>query len=157
MGVPVVPAVGVLFTVAVLVVNLTPLREEIVGQQQPSPTQRFVGTRAPEYVVTLETRGRFTRQRVCLEYSGSHILSAQSNRGVAAATAFLTLDDGSEEGEFVANRHEVSWSAERSAQRAGGFARWGAVLFRVDPERRAWRGGDGAVAAPMRLWINLGT
>lgn len=53
-------------------------------------------------VTTTMTAADLVRERVCLDHEGPHVLEAEAE-SENAATGFLTLDDGSEEGEYVAS------------------------------------------------------
>ena len=53
-------------------------------------------------VATTMTTADLIRERVCLDHEGTHVLEAEAE-SENAATGFLTLDDGSEEGEYVAS------------------------------------------------------
>ena len=57
-------------------------------------------TGAPEPVAEIETTGDLQQQRICLD-AGTYTVEALAPDNEVAATAFLTLDDGTEEGSYV--------------------------------------------------------
>ena len=67
----------------------------LVGCSEPSEASEVL-------VATTMSTADLVRQRVCLEQQGSYVLEAEAE-SQNAATGFLTLDDGSEEGEYVAS------------------------------------------------------
>jgi hypothetical protein len=56
--------------------------------------------RSEVLVATTMTTADLVQERVCLDHEGPHVLEAEAE-SENAATGFLTLDDGSEEGEYV--------------------------------------------------------
>ena len=53
-------------------------------------------------VATTISTADLVQERVCLDQEGPHVLEAEAE-SENASTGFLTLDDGSEEGEYVAS------------------------------------------------------
>ncbi len=97
-------------TAAVVVVGIG--SSLLIGcSEPPEPTVASTEASSPSassvpasdvLVTTTMTTADLVRERVCLDREGPHVLevAAESEN---AATAFLTLDDGSEEGEYVAS------------------------------------------------------
>lgn len=56
----------------------------------------------PRYVYhEIGTSGDLERDRVCLDSTGTYTVSVRAGNTESAATAILSRDDGSDEGEFV--------------------------------------------------------
>ena len=74
---------------------------EPASQQSPSRSSPSVPPREV-VVATTMTTADLVSERVCLDQEGPHVLEEEA-ASENAATGFLTLDDGSAEGEYVAS------------------------------------------------------
>lgn len=94
------------------------LREERQRPRENEPArQPSVPDPASEVVVAATaTTVDFARNRVCLDQGGAHVLEVEAASENAAA-GFLTLDDGSEDGAYVAGA--TRWSGQPRRVRSG--------------------------------------
>ena len=90
--------VGIGIGVALLLLGCSDPPEPSSQQSASTPSPSV----APREVVvaTAMTTGDLVSERVCLDQEGPHVLEAEA-ASENAATGFLTLDDGSAEGEYV--------------------------------------------------------
>lgn len=93
--------------VALMLLGCSDAPEPAVDQSPstPSPSVEVVVARAM-------TTADLVSERVCLDQGGSHVLEAEAASENAAA-AFLTLDDGSAEGEYVTSAMRLRGQARR--------------------------------------------
>jgi hypothetical protein len=110
---PIVVVVGVLFVVALAVVNFTPLRDYLISLPAAAETESSTSLPPREILVTTTmTTADFVSERVCLDQEGPHVIEADA-ASENAATGFLALDDGSTEGKYVASAMRFAGQTRR--------------------------------------------
>ena len=83
-----------------------PSSQQSASTPSPSVAPREV------VVATTMTTGDLVSERVCLDQEGPHVLEAEA-ASENAATGFLTLDDGSAEGEYVTSAIRFAGQSRR--------------------------------------------
>ena len=102
--------VGIGIGVALLLLGCSDPPEPSSQQSASTPSPSV----APREVVvaTAMTTGDLVSERVCLDQEGPHVLEAEA-ASENAATGFLTLDDGSAEGEYVTSAMRFAGQSRR--------------------------------------------
>ena len=86
--------------------------------EPPEPTGASIETYSSSVppsellVATTMSTADLVHERVCLEQEGPHVLEVEAE-SENAVTGFLTLDDGSEEGEYVASAMRLAGQPRR--------------------------------------------
>jgi hypothetical protein len=128
---PIVVVVGVLFVVALAVVNFTPLRDYLISLPAAAETESSTSLPPREILVTTTmTTADFVSERVCLDQEGPHVIEADAASG-NAATGFVAL--------LVYAWAESNWEYEDQSELfalGAGAVTAGALFWRDPPGTR---------------------
>ena len=103
-------AAGVGIGVAFMLFGCSDPTEPTSQQSAPTPSPSVV--LGEVVVATTMTTADLVNERVCLDQEGAHVLEAEA-AAENAATGFLTLDDGSAEGEYVTSAIRFAGQSRR--------------------------------------------
>ena len=150
---------GVGIGVALMLLGCSDPTEPTSQQSAPTPSPSVVPREV--VVATTLTTANLVNERVCLDQEGAHVLEAEA-AAENAATGFLTLDDGSAEGEYVTSAMRFAGQSRRirseqvvlhagepcylvSAQTGITGERATTRLIRLDPSLEPVQGSESSV------------
>jgi hypothetical protein len=96
---------------AALILLVSPTHRNLIADRHPSTPTPSDDPREVVVATTLTTAD-LVSERVCLDQGGAHVLEAEA-ASENAATGFLTLDDGSADGEYVTSAMRLAGQSRR--------------------------------------------